>query len=138
MAKTPTKVAAKTASIPTPAPASVKAPAKRVTGVKQPAPPLPVKPTSKAPASKKKPAVAAVVQPPAPEPVVRKAAAPRRKPIAAPAAPISFQEEVALRAYYLGEARRAKGLPGDEHHDWIEAERQIQSEAQPKAKTRNR
>ncbi|MDB6153782.1 MAG: hypothetical protein JWL90_2235 [Chthoniobacteraceae bacterium] len=135
MAKTPTKVAAKTASIPTPAPAPAKAPAKRVT---PPPPPLPVKPTSKAPPSKKKPAVAAVVQPPAPEPVIRKAAAPRRKPVAAPAAPISFQEEVALRAYYLGEARRAKGLPGDEHHDWIEAERQIQSETPPKAKTRNR
>jgi hypothetical protein len=35
---------------------------------------------------------------------------------------------VALRAYYISEKRRFNGLPGDEHQDWLEAERQIAAE----------
>ncbi|MEI6350847.1 MAG: DUF2934 domain-containing protein [Verrucomicrobiota bacterium] len=41
-------------------------------------------------------------------------------------------EEIALRAYYLGEKRAKLGLPGDSAHDWIEAERQLKVEAQAK------
>lgn len=39
------------------------------------------------------------------------------------------QEEIALRAYYIAEKRRAAGLPGNEHDDWLEAERQLMEEA---------
>jgi len=34
-------------------------------------------------------------------------------------------EEIALRAYYIGERRRNLGLPGDSQSDWLEAERQL-------------
>ena len=38
-------------------------------------------------------------------------------------------EDVALRAYFIAEKRRQDGLPGDEHQDWLEAERQLRVEA---------
>lgn len=34
-------------------------------------------------------------------------------------------EQVALRAYFIGERRRNLGIPGDETSDWVEAEREI-------------
>jgi hypothetical protein len=37
-------------------------------------------------------------------------------------------EQVALRAYFLGERRRKLGIPGDETSDWVEAEREISKE----------
>ena len=37
-------------------------------------------------------------------------------------------EDIALRAYYLAEQRRAAGLPGDEASDWLEAERQLRKQ----------
>jgi len=43
-------------------------------------------------------------------------------------APAFTQEEIALRAYFIAENRHAHGLPGDAHHDWLEAERQIMAE----------
>jgi hypothetical protein len=39
---------------------------------------------------------------------------------------------IALRAYYLGEARRRENRPGDETQDWLEAERQLVAEAAQK------
>ena len=42
--------------------------------------------------------------------------------------PLFTQEEIALRAYFIAENRHAHGLPGDAHHDWLEAERQIMAE----------
>ena len=39
------------------------------------------------------------------------------------------ENEVALRAYFISENRRAAGLPGDPQSDWIEAERQLRAEA---------
>ena len=36
-------------------------------------------------------------------------------------------EEIALKAYYLGERRRHLGLPGNAESDWLEAERQLRS-----------
>ena len=55
----------------------------------------------------------------------------------APTAPVAStysREDVALRAYFIAEKRRAHGLPGDEHQDWIEAERQILAESAKPAK----
>ena len=34
-------------------------------------------------------------------------------------------EEIALKAYYLGERRRSLGLPGDSQSDWLQAEREL-------------
>ena len=59
--------------------------------------------------------------------------APARKRLGAPrvVAPAFTDSDVALRAYFLSEKRRMQGLPGDERQDWIEAERQLQSENAP-------
>jgi hypothetical protein len=38
-------------------------------------------------------------------------------------------EAISVRAYYLGEQRRASGTSGDSHGDWLEAERQLINEA---------
>ena len=37
-------------------------------------------------------------------------------------------EQVALRAYFIGERRRKLGFPGDEISDWVLAEREISEE----------
>jgi hypothetical protein len=37
-------------------------------------------------------------------------------------------EQVALRAYFIGERRRNLGIAGDETSDWVEAEREISEE----------
>jgi hypothetical protein len=64
-----------------------------------------------------------------------KASPARKKPAAkatsktAPKKPAYTPDDVALRAYFISEKRRAHGLPGDEHHDWIEAERQLLAES---------
>lgn len=55
------------------------------------------------------------------------------KPAAAKA-PAFTQDDIALRAYYIGEKRRHLRLPGDESHDWIEAERQLLAESKPARK----
>lgn len=57
----------------------------------------------------------------------KKAAAPR-KPAAKKTAPAFSAADVAVRAYFVAENRRASGLPGDEHSDWLEAERQLTAE----------
>ncbi len=33
--------------------------------------------------------------------------------------------DIALSAYYIGQRRRAAGLPGNSESDWLEAERQL-------------
>ena len=38
------------------------------------------------------------------------------------------QDDIALRAYFLSEKRREHGLAGDQHQDWLEAERQLREE----------
>ena len=38
------------------------------------------------------------------------------------------QEDIAFRAYLIGEKREPLGLPGDSLGDWIEAERQLLGE----------
>ena len=47
---------------------------------------------------------------------------------AAAAAALSTND-IALRAYYIAERRRNLGMPGDETGDWVEAERQLSTEA---------
>lgn len=54
------------------------------------------------------------------------AAKPAKKKTAKPAA--VAQEDVAFRAYLIGEKRQQFGLPGDSVSDWVEAERQLASE----------
>jgi hypothetical protein len=41
--------------------------------------------------------------------------------------------DIALRAYYIAERRRNLDLAGDELGDWIEAERQLRTEARRKS-----
>ena len=36
-------------------------------------------------------------------------------------------EDIAMRAYFIGERRRHLGLPGAPQSDWLEAERQLRS-----------
>jgi len=38
-------------------------------------------------------------------------------------------DDIALRAYFIAEGRQATGGHGDEHGDWVEAERQLRAEA---------
>jgi predicted lipid-binding transport protein (Tim44 family) len=81
----------------------------------------------------------------APEPK-KKAAEKKKKPAAAkkpspkkpatsatkPAASRSVEptdDEIRIRAYFLGERRHQLSLPGDSAHDWIEARRQLIEEA---------
>lgn len=116
--KAPVKPSGKTAA-PAAPPATV-APAKST------APPAPLRESVLAPAKK---AAAPKAAPP-------KATAPTKPPAtakptakkAAPKKPGYTQEDVALRAYYISEKRRTHHLPGDEAHDWIEAERQLAKE----------
>lgn len=71
-------------------------------------------------------------KPKAPKKVAAKTAAkPKKaavKKTAPPAVTIS-SDDIALRAYFLAERRQQEGIPGDEHSDWIEAERQLRAEA---------
>lgn len=77
-----------------------------------------------------------------PEPASAKAKAPARKTNSATPRgrkkPSYSQEDVALRAYFIAERRQAAGLPGDSHQDWIEAERQLASEASTAAKPKSK
>lgn len=36
-------------------------------------------------------------------------------------------EDISVRAYFIGERRRQLGLPGDPQSDWLEAERQLRN-----------
>jgi hypothetical protein len=41
-------------------------------------------------------------------------------------------EQVALRAYFIGERRRSLGIHGDETSDWVAAERELLAELKTK------
>jgi len=62
------------------------------------------------------------------------AATVKATPTVVPAPAIS-SDDIALRAYYLGEKRLRLGLPGDSAHDWLEAERQLVAEAKLASKS---
>jgi hypothetical protein len=91
--------------------------ARKTTSSTKPATPAqpeaPAKPAAK-PAAKKK-TVAAKTKPAAKAPAAKK--------------PAYTTDDVALRAYFIAEKRLTDGLPGDEHQDWIEAERQLAAES---------
>ncbi len=77
------------------------------------------------PAAPAKPSAVPASQPAAPKkakPAVKAGKA------AKPAAPAYTREDVALRAYFIAEKRHTHGLPGNEHLDWLEAERQLAAE----------
>ena len=38
-------------------------------------------------------------------------------------------EDIRIRAYFISEQRRLRGIAGDSAHDWLEARRQLQEEA---------
>jgi hypothetical protein len=38
------------------------------------------------------------------------------------------KEQVALRAYFIGERRRSLGIAGDETSDWVQAEQELSEE----------
>jgi hypothetical protein len=42
------------------------------------------------------------------------------------------QDQIATRAYYIGERRQTMGWPGDPSTDWIDAEAQLIAEAKRK------
>ena len=95
--------------------------------------------TAKTTAPAKRAAKPAAAKPPAPP----KKTAPRAKPakaVAAPKrtakAPAYTNDDIALRAYFIGEKRRNHGLHGDEHQDWLEAERQLFAESKAPKKAR--
>ncbi len=48
------------------------------------------------------------------------------------AKPFISNDEIATRAYYIGERRQRMGWPGDPSSDWIEAEVQLVAEAKRK------
>jgi hypothetical protein len=75
----------------------------------------------------KKPAAPAAKKSPK---TVTKSPAKVAKP-AAPA-PVITQDQIATRAYYIGERRQTMGWPGDPSTDWIEAEAQLIAEAKRK------
>lgn len=82
---------------------------------------------AKAPAktAKKKPAKKNPAKTAKPASAKPKAAA-KRSPKKTSAARATVRvEDVALRAYYIGERRRNLGIPGDPQSDWLEAERQL-------------
>ena len=100
--------------------------------------------TAKTPAPVKRPAKPLAALPPAAEKKTaarakpaKAVAAPKRaaKPLPAKA-PGFTTDDVALRAYFIAEKRRLHGLPGDESHDWLEAERQLLAESGSPKKAR--
>lgn len=54
------------------------------------------------------------------------------KPVTSAPAPVISQDQIATRAYYIGERRQTMGWPGDPSTDWIEAEAQLIAEAKRK------
>jgi hypothetical protein len=68
-------------------------------------------------------------------PVKAKAVAAKTVKPKAPKAPAYTNDDIALRAYFIAEKRRAHGLHGDEHQDWVEAERQLAAESKRPKKT---
>lgn len=45
------------------------------------------------------------------------------------AEPVIHHDDIALRAYFIGERRQKMGWPGDSAVDWADAERQLRAEA---------
>ena len=69
------------------------------------------------------------------QPAAKKKVATRGKTLPTKASGFTT-DDVALRAYFIAEKRRQHGLPGDEAHDWLEAERQLLAESKSPKKAR--
>jgi hypothetical protein len=104
-------------SVVPPAPAVTAVPAKAAVPVK----PAPAAKRAAKPVTKAKPAAKAT------KAAVTKTLVTKPKRTAK-SAPSFTHEDVALRAYFISEKRHSLGLPGDEHQDWVEAERQLLAE----------
>jgi hypothetical protein len=57
-----------------------------------------------------------------------RATTPARKTRSAGNVAIS-DEDIRIRAYFISEQRRQRGVAGDSAHDWLESRRQLQKEA---------
>jgi Protein of unknown function (DUF2934) len=60
-----------------------------------------------------------------------RASSSKAKSISKPTKPAPFLptfEQVQVRAYFIAERRCKLGLPGDESHDWLTAERELRAE----------
>lgn len=96
---------------------------------KKPTSPKPAESAAKPAAKKtaKAPVKAATAKAPKAAPRAKVKAAVVTKP--GPAAASITPADIALRAYFIAEKRQKLGLPGDSTSDWVEAERQLKSEA---------
>lgn len=92
----------------------------------------PVTPAVLPPETEPRPAVVAEASP-KPKARPKRPASPRPAK-ATPTEIVITVEEISLRAYFISERRRHLGWPGDEHSDWVEAERQLREEKAKPAK----
>lgn len=96
-------------------------PAKKTTPATDSSAPAAKKAPAKKAAAKKAPAKKAAAAKPATEP-----AAPKPAPkAAAKPAPAPSHDDIAKAAYLNYRSRKEKGLPGDSHGDWLDAERKL-------------
>ena len=103
--------------------------AKKTDSTKKPA-------VSAAPAARVTPAVKAAPKPKLAGKTRAASAGKKAKPTARVATPAYTREDIALRAYFISEKRRANGVHGDEHQDWLEAERQLAAESARPARSK--
>ena len=96
------------------------------------APPAELKPAKKATPSKSPKAASSA---PAKTGVKLRKTALSVKAADAVPAPVITNDDIALRAYYIGEKRQTLGLPGDSTQDWVEAERQLVAESKLKKRS---
>jgi hypothetical protein len=62
----------------------------------------------------------------------KKKPAPKKKTPAKKKVVTFSTEDIALKAYFIAEHRHRHGIHGDEHSDWIKAERQLRAEHRKK------
>ena len=86
-------------------------------------------------AVRKKAVVAEPVSTAASPVVLKESKKPRKSAKKAPSSskttattPLPTFEQVQLRAYFIAEHRHKLGLPGNAHHDWVMAEKELKSE----------
>ena len=80
------------------------------------------KPASRAPAKAKKAAIGA-------KKATKRSISKKKSPGLGPQ---PTDEEIRIRAYFIAERRHRLALPGDADSDWLEAKRQLVSEATPR------
>lgn len=98
---------------------------KEISDLKEPKEPKEVKKAKPA----KDPAAPKAIKPAAVKPRAKKAPGTTGRKKATTPEPTIHIELISMRAYFISEKRHAQGEHGDEHGDWIEAERQLKAEA---------